>query len=91
VRKIKAKVSVIEANKVPPLEVYFNCPVCGNEIAFLINPETEEILEIYSDMSEEAKDHTVSCGVCNSTLEWKITKQIVNPSRRKAKRKLNEV
>lgn len=88
-RRIKAKVIVLEANRIPPLEVDLDCPVCGNDIALLINPETEEVLEIYADASDEG-DHKVSCGVCDSKLQWKISKQIINPSKRREKGK-NEI
>jgi transcription elongation factor Elf1 len=82
-RKVKAQVKVITRGEgPPPVEVDFSCPVCGNEIILLVNPVTEEIIEVYADVGDEG-NHQISCGICDSLLEWKIPKQIVNPSKRK--------
>lgn len=79
-KRVKAKTVVLKVGILPPIEVFFSCPSCGNEITLLVNPETEEVLEIYADARDE-ETHKIQCGVCNTLIEWRISKQIVNPSR----------
>lgn len=78
-----AKVIVLKKG-IPPAEIKLICPVCGYEIIFIINPQTETVIEIYADAREES-EKVIECGICNSLLEWSLPtfpKQ-KNPSRRK--------
>lgn len=79
-QRITPKIEIV-TKKTAPMSIEFDCPVCGNEITFTIDPKSEDPIDFYCDASEDG-DHLVKCGVCTSILKWTLPSPS-NPSRRK--------